>query len=33
VPVGLALGVTAVLALVCIAWSTWLFATGRKIKP
>lgn len=33
VPVGLALGVTAALAGVCIAWSTWLFATGRKIKP
>lgn len=33
VPVGLALGVTAALAAVCIAWSTWLFATGRKIKP
>lgn len=33
VPVGLALGVTAALALVCIAWSTWLFATGRRIKP
>jgi ABC-2 type transport system permease protein len=33
VPVGLALAVTAALAGVCIAWSTWLFATGRKIKP
>ena len=33
VPVGLALGVTTALALVCVAWSTWLFATGRKIKP
>jgi ABC-2 type transport system permease protein len=33
VPVGLALGVTAALAVVCVAWSTWLFATGRKIKP
>ncbi|HWT92716.1 MAG TPA: ABC transporter permease [Solirubrobacteraceae bacterium] len=33
VSVWLALGVTAVLAAVCIAWSTWLFATGRKIKP
>jgi ABC-2 type transport system permease protein len=33
VSVWLALGVTAVLAAVCVAWSTWLFATGRKIKP
>ena len=33
VPVGFALGVTAVLALACVAWSTWLFSTGRKIKP
>ena len=33
VPVGLALAVTAGLALVCVAWSTWLFSTGRKIKP
>jgi ABC-2 type transport system permease protein len=33
VPVGIALLVTGVLAAVCIAWSTWLFATGRKIKP
>jgi ABC-2 type transport system permease protein len=33
VPVGLALAVTGGLAAVCIAWSTWLFATGRKIKP
>jgi ABC-2 type transport system permease protein len=33
VSVGLALAVTAVLAAACVAWSTWLFATGRKIKP
>ena len=33
VSVWLALGVTAALAAVCVAWSTWLFATGRKIKP
>ena len=29
----LALAVTGVLAAVCVAWSTWLFATGKKIKP
>ncbi|CAA9521657.1 MAG: Efflux ABC transporter, permease protein [uncultured Solirubrobacteraceae bacterium] len=33
VSVVLALLVTAALAAVCVAWSTWLFATGRKIKP
>jgi ABC-2 type transport system permease protein len=33
VSVWLALAVTAVLAAVCVAWSTWLFATGKKIKP
>ena len=33
VPIGLALAVTAVLAFVCVAWSTYLFKTGRKIKP
>ena len=33
VPVGVALLVTGALAAVCVAWSTWLFATGRKIKP
>jgi ABC-2 type transport system permease protein len=33
VSVWLALAVTAALAAVCVAWSTWLFATGRKIKP
>jgi ABC-2 type transport system permease protein len=33
VPVGIALLVTGGLAVVCVAWSTWLFSTGRKIKP
>ena len=33
VSVWLALAITAALAAVCVAWSTWLFATGRKIKP
>jgi ABC-2 type transport system permease protein len=33
VSVWLALGVTAALAAVCVGWSTWLFATGKKIKP
>ncbi len=33
VSVVLALGVTAGLAAIAVAWSTWLFATGRKIKP
>lgn len=33
VPVGLALGVTAAMAAVCVAWSSWLFATGRRLKP
>jgi ABC-2 type transport system permease protein len=33
VSVALALAVTASLAAACVAWSTWLFATGRKIKP
>jgi ABC-2 type transport system permease protein len=33
VPIGLSLAVTALFALVCTAWSTWLFATGRKLKP
>lgn len=29
----LALGVTAAMAAVCAAWSAWLFATGRRLKP
>jgi ABC-2 type transport system permease protein len=33
VSVWLALAVTGALAAVCVAWSTWLFATGKKIKP
>jgi ABC-2 type transport system permease protein len=33
VSVVLALGVTAVLAVVMVAWSSWLFRTGRKLKP
>ena len=33
VPVGLALGLVAALALGVTAWSAWLFATGRRLKP
>ena len=33
VSVWLALAVTGALAVVCVAWSTWLFSTGKKIKP
>ena len=33
VSVGLSLAVTAAIALVCVAWSAWLFATGRRLKP
>ena len=32
VDVVLALGVTAALAAAMVAWSSWLFATGRKLK-
>ncbi len=32
VPIGLALGVTAALALVCIAWSVSMFRSGRRLK-
>jgi len=32
-PVWLCLAVTAVLASACVAWSAWLFATGRRLKP
>ncbi len=32
VPVALALAVTGVLAAASVAWSTWLFHTGRKLK-
>ena len=33
VPVGLALGVLASMAIAMVAWSSWLFATGRRLKP
>jgi ABC-2 type transport system permease protein len=33
VPVGIALGVTAVFAVVFGSWSAWLFRTGRRLKP
>jgi ABC-2 type transport system permease protein len=33
VSVVLALGVTAALAAVVVAWSSWLFRTGRRLKP
>jgi ABC-2 type transport system permease protein len=33
VPVGLSLGVGAVLAAACVTWSSRLFATGRRLKP
>jgi ABC-2 type transport system permease protein len=33
VSVVLSLGVVAALAVATTAWSSWLFATGRKIKP
>jgi ABC-2 type transport system permease protein len=33
VPVGIALGITAVLALATVTWSAWLFHSGRKLKP
>jgi ABC-2 type transport system permease protein len=33
VSVWLALGVTLALAVVAVAWSSWLFATGRRLKP
>ena len=29
----LALGVTVACGAVCVAWSAWLFATGRRLKP
>jgi ABC-2 type transport system permease protein len=32
VSVALALGVTAALAAATVAWSSWLFATGRRLK-
>jgi ABC-2 type transport system permease protein len=33
VPVGIALGVTAVLAALTVTWSALLFRSGRKLKP
>jgi len=33
VPVAISLAVAAALAAGCIAWSAWLFATGRRLKP
>jgi ABC-2 type transport system permease protein len=33
VSVALALGVTGALAAVMVAWSSWLFRTGRRLKP
>jgi ABC-2 type transport system permease protein len=32
VPIGLALGVTALLALACVAWSVTMFRSGRRLK-
>jgi len=32
VPIGLALGVTAALALACVAWSVAMFRSGRRLK-
>jgi ABC-2 type transport system permease protein len=32
VPVGIALGVTAALALACVAWSATMFRSGRRLK-
>jgi ABC-2 type transport system permease protein len=33
VSVALSLAVTAVIAAASVAWSVWLFATGRRLKP
>ncbi len=33
VPVGISLAVGAALAAACVAWSSYLFATGRRLKP
>jgi ABC-2 type transport system permease protein len=33
VPVGLALGITAALTAATVAWSGWLFRSGRRLKP
>ena len=31
--VGVSLGVAAAMAAVCVAWTAWLFATGRRLNP
>jgi ABC-2 type transport system permease protein len=31
--IALSLGITALFAAICVAWSVWLFATGRRLKP
>ncbi len=33
VPVAVALGITAALATLMVAWSAWLFHSGRRLKP
>ncbi len=33
VPVGLSLGVAGAMAAFFVAWSAWLFSTGRRLKP
>jgi ABC-2 type transport system permease protein len=33
VPVSIALGITAALASLTVAWSAWLFHSGHKLKP
>jgi ABC-2 type transport system permease protein len=33
VPVGISLTVALALAAGCVAWSSWLFATGKRLKP
>lgn len=33
VPVGISLGVALALAAACVAWSSRLFATGKRLKP
>ena len=33
VPIGLALVVLGAMAAVAVGWSSWLFATGRRLKP
>jgi ABC-2 type transport system permease protein len=33
VPIGLSLGITALLAAAMFSWSAWLFRSGHKLKP